>query len=137
ESASRNRREPNEDRRVAGVVVGDEEHLRIGAHQDLPLIHADAKRERLAVLAKACQELASDSKRRRPVRGSLFHAWQGEGDLTYGVEGRHSSALYFPNARSRHRRTLITSNRSPSKTICFTVFLPLSPSRFSQSRTSI
>ena len=36
-----------------------------------------------------------------------------------------------PNIFSRHRRTLITSNSSPSKTICFTGFLPLSLSRFS------
>ncbi len=34
-------------------------------------------------------------------------------------------------------RTLITSNRSPSKKICFTGFLPWSLARFSQSRTSI
>jgi hypothetical protein len=37
----------------------------------------------------------------------------------------------------RHRRTLITSNRSPAKTICFTVFQTLSLARFNQSRTSI
>ncbi len=39
--------------------------------------------------------------------------------------------------RSRHRRTLITSKRSPSKMICLTGFLPLSVACFSQSRTSI
>jgi len=41
------------------------------------------------------------------------------------------------NALSRQRRTLITSNRSPSKTIYFTGFSPSLLERFSQSRTSI
>jgi hypothetical protein len=43
----------------------------------------------------------------------------------------------WPSTRSRHRRTLLTSNRSPSKKISFTCFVPLSLARFSQSRTSI
>lgn len=43
---------------------------------------------------------------------------------------------YFSN-RSRHRLTLITSNRSPEKTICVTGLVPLADSRLSQSRNSI
>src|SRR6185295_11863580 len=54
--------------------------------------------------------------------GIRHHAW---------VEGRARSAS------SRHRRTLITSKRSPLKSICFTGFLPLSLSRLRWSRTSI
>ena len=46
-------------------------------------------------------------------------------------------SCYELSVSSRHRRTLITSSRSPSKTICFTGFLPLLLARFSQSRTSI
>jgi hypothetical protein len=66
--------------------------------------------------------------------------------LSFVFDGTHSptarnpsdeSAGYFlppsgvapPNTRSRHRRTLITSNRSPAKTICYTGFLPLSLSQ--------
>jgi hypothetical protein len=41
-----------------------------------------------------------------------------------------------PNTFSRHRRTLITSNRSPANTTCFTGFLPLSLARFNQLRAS-
>ena len=47
-----------------------------------------------------------------------------------GVPDEHAPYGPEPNTRSRQQRMLITSNRSPSKTICFTGFLPLSLSRF-------
>ena len=47
---------------------------------------------------------------------------------------QHTSSNYDAapalSALSRHRRTLITSNRSPSKTICFTGFVPFSLAHF-------
>ena len=49
---------------------------------------------------------------------------------------RHSYADGRPSTRSRQRRRVSASKRSPSKTICFTILLPAA-FRLSQALTSI
>src|SRR5438128_8599099 len=65
-------RQMHEHRRIAVVVIGSEERLRIGLEKDVAQIEADLQRDRLVVLAQADEELSTDAKRQCAVRGSLF-----------------------------------------------------------------
>src|SRR5262249_38839752 len=90
------------------------------------------------------------SRRRTVWAWRRRYASSGAAEELRGAGGKmkQAASAFFPrkftqlcspwlNILSRQRRTLKTSNRSPSKTICFTAFCPLPHSRFRYARTSI
>jgi len=66
--------EPNQNSRVAPVVIGDEERLGICLHPEVAFIVATLNHQCLAVLPQPGEELAADPKPRGSVARTLLDA---------------------------------------------------------------
>lgn len=87
--------------RVAGVVVGEEERLRIGGDEHVAGVHVGVHHQRLAVLAEPGEQLAAHLERRGAVRRALLHALERAPHRPHVVEG-HAACGGGPGPRLRH-----------------------------------
>src|SRR3954466_11850178 len=97
-------RQPYQHVRVAHIMVGEEEALRIGRHQHLAGVEADLEHERFAVLPQPGDELAAHPQAGSAIARPLLHSWERQRDLADGVVGdRACHGSRIPETGPAHR----------------------------------
>ena len=99
-------RQADEDRRVAAVVVGEEEGLGLRLHQEALLVVVDLLQHEHIGLAQARHELLADAQPRRPVRRVLLDARICERHLHELLVGQ---ALGWSSSRSAAVATAVAT----------------------------